>query len=272
MKIQEKYDTSEKGISSNYMYLGGQYNQILFINYDDYFSYLERLANINDSSSSSNNKKKRNNLLNILSMLHIWNFSIDLDYELWSFFKLAQPLFEFNPVLIGLNSVYSVILSHEDTIDENISNDIFSEHVKYFVKNYILNPNPKVKKDMFTNRNILIESQRGYLVGLKNFTISDNLSHLIHLTLFGGLISLLGFKDNQNLSELIYKEKKVLKILSVKNYIKYTSFQMLQRFMFENNDNILLADKNYLLYDYIKSECSIMLKEKENQGKDNKIV
>ena len=33
MKIQEKYDTSEKGVSSNYMFLGGQYNQILYINY-----------------------------------------------------------------------------------------------------------------------------------------------------------------------------------------------------------------------------------------------
>ena len=276
MKIQEKYDTSEKGVSSNYMFLGGQYNQILYINYEDYFSHLERLANIKDSTSSSSNnnhnKKKRSNLLNILSLLHIWNFSLDLDFELWRYFKLAQPIFEFNPVLIGLNSVYSVILSNESTIDENISNDIFSEHVKYFVKNYVSVPNPKLKKDTFTNRNLLIESQRGYLVGLKNFAVSENLSHLIHLTLFGGFISLLGFKENQNLAELIYKEKKVLKILTVKNFIKYTSFQMLQRFMFENNDNILLADKNYLLLDYMKSECGMMIKEMENKAKDNKIV
>ena len=270
-KIQEKYDISEKGISSNYMFLGGQFNQILLINYDDYFNYLERLVSINDSSSSSNNnKKKRNNLLNILSLFHIWNFSLDLDYDLWNSFRLAQPLFDFNPVLIGLNSVYSVILSKESTIDENISNDKFSEHVKYFVKNYVLDPNPKPKRDMFTNRNLLIESQRGYLVGLKNFTVSDNLSHLIHLTLFGGFISLLGFKDNQNLAEFIHKEKKVLKILTLKNFIKYTSFNMLQRFMFENNDNILLADKNYLLLDYIKNEVSIMNKEMESNAKDNK--
>ena len=45
---------------------------------------------------------------------------------------------------------------------------------------------------------------------------------------------------------------------------------MLQRFMFESNDNILLSDKNYLLLDYLKNECSIMLKEKDN--KDNKII
>ena len=274
-KIQEKYDTSEKGISSNYMDLGGQYNQIILINCDDYFSYLERLVNMIDSSGSSNNKKKRNNLLNILSLFHIWNFSLDLDYDLWNTFRLAQPLFDFNPVLIGLNSVYSVILCNESTIDENISNDIFSEHVKYFMKNYVQDPNPKPKRDMFTNRNLLIESQRGYLVGLKNFTVSDNLSHLIHLTLFGGFISLLGLKDNQNLAEFIHKEKKVLKILTLKNFIKYTSFSMLQRFMFENNDNILLADKNYLLLDYIKNECSIMIKEmdnKEKDKKDNKII
>ena len=275
MKIQEKYDTSERGISSSYMYLGGQYNQILLINNDDYFLYLERLANINDSSNSSNNKKKRDNLLNILSLLHIWNFSLDLDYDLWASYKLVQPLFDFNPVLVGLNSVYSVILSNESSIDENISNDSFSEHVKYFIKNYVLDPNPKPKKDMFTNRNLLIESQRGYLVGLKNFTVSDNLSHLIHLVIFGGFISLLGFKDNQNLVEFIHKEKKVLKILTLKSYIRYTSFQMLQRFMFENNDNIMLADKNYLLLDFIKNECSIMIKEQDNKDKDkdkNKII
>lgn len=271
MKIQGKYDTSEQGILSSYMFLGGQYNQILLINNEDYISSLERLANVNDSSS--NNKKKRNNLLNILSLLHIWNFSLDLDYDLWSSFRLAQPIFDFNPVLIGLNSVYSVILCNESAIDENISNDKFSEHVKYFVKNYVTDPNPKPKKDMFTNRNVLIESQRGYLVGLKNFTISENLSHLIHLILFGGFISLLGFKDNQNLSEFIHKEKKVLKILTLKSFIRYTSFQMLQKFMFENNNDILLADKNYLLLDYIKNECSIMLKEKENKDdKDKKIV
>ena len=274
MKIQEKYDTSEKGVSSTYMYLGGQYNHILLINNDEYFSFLERQANINDSSTEvSKNKKKRNNLLNILSLLHIWNFSLDLDYDLWTTFRLAQPLFDFNPVLIGLNSVFTVILCNESTIDENISKDIFSEHVKYFVKNYVKDPNPKPKKDIFTNRNLLIESQRGYLVGLKNYTISDNLSHLLHLILFGGFISLLGFKDNHNLAEYIHKEKKVLKILTSKNFIRYTSFQMLQKFMFENNDNILLTDKNYLLLDFIKNECNVMAKEQENKdNKDNKIV
>ena len=272
MKIQGKYDTSEQGILSSYMFLGGQYNQILLINNEDYISSLERLANVNDSSNnSSNNKKKRNNLLNILSLLHIWNFSLDLDYDLWCSFRLAQPIFDFNPVLIGLNSVYSVILCNESSIDENISNDKFSEHVKYFVKNYVLDPNPKPKKDMFTNRNLLIESQRGYLVGLKNYTISENLSHLLHLILFSGFISLLGFKDNQNLAEFIHKEKKVLKILTLKSFIRYTSFQMLQKFMFENNDDILLADKNYLLLDYIKNEYSVMLKEKENKD-DKKII
>ena len=261
MKMQEKYDTSERGISSNYIYLGGQYNQILLINYEDYFSYLERFANL--SENNSNNKKKRENLLNILSLFHIWNFSLDLDYEIWVLFKLAQPIFDFHPILIGLNSVYSVILSDENNIDENISNDQFSDHVKYFMKNYILDPKPKPKKDMFTNRNLLIESQKGYLVGLKNFKFSENLSHLLHLTLFGGLISLLGFKDNQYLAEFIHKEKKVLKILTTKKEIKYTCFDMLQKFMFENNDDILLTNKDYLLLDYIGNEYNMMIKEQE---------
>ena len=263
MKMQEKYDTSEKGISSNYIHFGGQYNQILLINYEDYFSYLERFANLSDISNntSASKNKKRETLLNILSLFHIFNFSLDLDYEIWFHFKLAQPIFDFHPILIGLNSVYSVILCDESDIDENISNDQFSEHVKYFMKNYILVPKPNPKKDLFTNRNLLIETQKGYLVGLKHYNFSNNLSHLTHLTLFGGLISLLGFKDNQNLSEYIYKEKKVLKILTTKKEIKYTCFDMLQKFMFENNDDILLTNKDYLLLDYIGSEYNIMVKE-----------
>ena len=261
MKMPDKNDTSEKGISSNYMYLGGQYNQILLINYEDYFTNLEKFSNISDNNT--NNKKKRENLLNILSLFHIWNFSLDLDYEIWRLFRLAQPIFDFHPILIGLSSVYSVILSDENDIDEKISNDQFSEHVKYFMKNYILDPKPKPKKDLFTNRNLLIESQKGYLVGLKNFNFSENLSHLLHLTLFGGLISLLGFKDNQFLTEFIHKEKKVLKILTTKREIKYTCFDMLQKFMFEENDDILLTNKDYLLLDYIGNEYNIMIKDKE---------
>ena len=268
MKMQEKYDTSEKGISSNYIHFGGQYNQILLINYEDYFSYLERYANLNDNTN--NNKKKRDTLLNLLSLFHIWNFSLDLDFDIWRLFRLAQPIFDFHPILIGLNSVYSIILSDENEIDEKISNDQFSDHVKYFLKNYILDPQPKPKKDMFTNRNFLIDTQKGYLVGLKNFKISQNLSHLLHLTLFGGLISLLGFKDNQLLAEFIHREKKVLKILTTKSEIKYTSFDMLQKFMFENNDDILLTNKDYLLLDFIGNEYNIMIKEKE-KNKNNKI-
>ena len=272
MKMQEKYDVSEKGIASNYMHFGGQYNQILLINFEDYFSFLEKYANLNDTSATSNsnqknsnnNKKKRENLLNILSLFHIWNFSLDLDYEIWKLFRLTQPIFDFHPILIGLNSVYSVILCDENVIDEKISNDQFSEHVKYFMKNYILDPSPKPKRDMFTNRNLLIESQKGYLVGLKNFKVSENLSHLLHLSLFGGLISLLGFKDNNYLAEFIHKEKKVLKILTTKNEIKYSSFEMLQKFMFENNDDVLLTNKDYLLLDYLQNEYNKIKKNEKN--------
>ena len=56
MKMQEKYDISEKGISSNYIHMGGQYNQILLINFDEYFSYLEMYANLKDNKS----EKKKN--------------------------------------------------------------------------------------------------------------------------------------------------------------------------------------------------------------------
>ena len=266
MKMQEKYDTSEKGISSNYIYFGGQYNQILLINFEDYFSYLERFAYLNDYKISDT-KKKRENLLNILSLFHIWNFSLDLDYDIWRLFRLAQPIFDFHPILIGLNSVYSIILSDENIIDEKTSKDQFSEHIKYFIKNYILDPNPKPKKDMFTNRNYLIETQKEYLVGLKNYRFSENLSHLLHLALFGGLISLLGFKDNQFLANFIHKEKKVLKILATKSEIKYSSFEMFQKFMFENNDDILLTNKDYLLLDYIGNEYNIMIKQKEAKNK-----
>ena len=270
MKMQEKYDTSEKGISSNYIHMGGQYNQILLINFDEYFSYLEMYANLKDDKSEK--KKTRENLINILSLFHIWNFTLELDHEIWSEFRLAQPIFDFHPILIGLNSVYSIILCDECEIDEKISNDSFSDHLKYFIKNYISVPQPNHKKDVFTNRNALIDSQKGYLVGLKNYSFSDNLSHLLHLALFGGLIALLGFKDNKFLTEFIHKEKKVLKILTTKNEIKYTSFDILQKFMFENNDNILLTNKDYLLLDYIGNEYNAMIKERDKNKKENKNV
>ena len=100
-----------------------------------------------------------------------------------------------------------------------MNRDQFSEHVKYYIKNYINEPKPKPQKDHFTNRNFLIESQKGYLLGLKNYKVSENLSHLLHLSLFGGLISLFGFKENNKFAEFIHKEKKVLKmnLLLLKN-------------------------------------------------------
>ena len=44
------------------------------------------------------------------------------------------------------------------------------------------------QKNLFLDKNMLIENQQGYLVNLKNYQISSNLSHNMNIGLFGSLI------------------------------------------------------------------------------------
>ena len=68
------------------------------------------------------------------------------------------------------------------------------------------------KKELFTDKGQLLESHQGYLVNLKNYKRSTNLSHLLHLGLFGSLIAFLGFEENPHLCDFIENEKKIMKI------------------------------------------------------------
>ena len=79
------------------------------------------------------------------------------------------------------------------------------------------------------DKNLLLESHQGYLVNIKNYKMSKNQSHLIHIGLFGSLIGLLGFNENLKLCDFIENEKKILKILTVKRQIEYSNFEILNR-------------------------------------------
>ena len=77
--LQDRYKSSEDGICNNYMNFGEQYCQNFTLNYEDYFSYIESKVRQQQTVSNS---VFRSNYYNFISLFHIWNFNIDLDYTL----------------------------------------------------------------------------------------------------------------------------------------------------------------------------------------------
>ena len=260
MKIIDRYDSTTKGILGNYMKIGEQYNEFISINFEEYFSYLEKkMHELKDTKNVF-----RINYFNIVSLLHIWNFGIELDAFLYSHYKLYQPIFDFFPMIIGVDSSCSISLLDEAKIDENLNFSFkFSDHFKYFTENMkrILTTKEK-KKELFTDKGQLLESHQGYLVNLKNYKRSTNLSHLLHLGLFGSLIAFLGFEENPHLCDFIENEKKIMKISTTKRQIEYSNFEMFHNFMYENSDDLTLANKDFLLPDYLSMEYNIVTKNK----------
>ena len=264
--LQDRYKSSEDGICNNYMNFGEQYCQNFTLNYEDYFSYIESKVKQQQTVSNS---VFRSNYYNFISLFHIWNFNIDLDYTLNAMYKLFQPIFDFYPILIGIDSTCSIILKEER---KNVYlNTKFSEHFKFF-KQYISNKKYEKKnnnnmkqsqqKSLFLDKNMLIENQQGYLVNLKNYQISSNLSHHMHIGLFGSLISLLGYVDNKRLCDFIDIEKKIMRTLTIKTQIKYSNLNMFHNFMYENNDDLTSTNKDLLLYDYLQFQYHIASKDR----------
>jgi hypothetical protein len=261
MKIQRKYDTNDHGISGHYMHIGGQYNEFISLNFNDYFSYLENVV------YEQQNKKEifRTNYFNFISLFRIWNFALDLDERLYQNYRLYQPIFEFFPILMGADSSCSLLLQEEAKVEENINfNFKFCDHFNYFVTHQKNISKEKDKKDLFFDKNLLIESQPGYLVNFKFYKVSQNLSHLFHVALFGSLVALLGFEDNEKLQMLIENEKKNLKILTTKKHIEYSNFEMFHNFMYELNEDITLANKDILLVDYLSMEYNLATRHKQD--------
>ena len=266
MKIQDRYgELTDNGITLEYLYLGKQYSQMIMFNYEDYFLFLEKKTKENKLSKNI----FRTNYYNFISLFHIWNFNIDLDYTLNTMYKLFQPILDFYPILIGIDSTCSIILKEER---KNVYlNTKFSEHFKFF-KQYISNKKYEKKnnnnmkqsqqKSLFLDKNMLIENQQGYLVNLKNYQISSNLSHHMHIGLFGSLISLLGYVDNKRLCDFIDIEKKIMKTLTIKTQIKYSNLNMFHNFMYEDNDDLTSTNKDLLLYDYLQFQFHISTKDR----------
>ena len=262
--LQDKYKSSEDGICNNYMYYGEQYCQNFTLNYEDYFNYIENKVRQQQNISNS---VFRNNYYNFISLFHIWNFNIDLDYTLNTMYKLFQPILDFYPILIGVDSTCSIILKEER---KNVYlNTKFNEHFNFF-KEYIITKTKEKKnsnktnqqKSLFLDKNMLIENQQGYLVNLKNYQISTNLSHHMHIGLFGSLIALLGYVDNKRLCDFIDIEKKIMKTLTIKTQIKYSNLNMFHNFMYEDNDDLTSTNKDLLLYDYLQFQFHISTKDR----------
>ena len=262
--IYNNHINFEEGIINNYMNFGGQFCQNIILNYDNYFSYIEKQVNKQQNITKSSS---RINYYNFISLFHIWNFNLDLDYTLYDMYKLLQPIFDFYPILIGIDSTCSILLKEEKrNIYLNIN---FNEHFNFF-KEYITlknkekknNNKPNQQKNLFLDKNMLIENQQGYLVNLKSYQISTNLSHLMHIALFGSLISLLGFNKNKRLCDFIEIEKKIMRTLTIKRQIKFSNLKMFYYFMYENNDNLISTNKDLLLYDFFQYQCHIALKDK----------
>ena len=263
MKLQDCSDYEKCGISENYLKVGGQYAEFISFNFEEYFNYIEKKIKEQKNIST----KFRTNYFNFLSLFHIWNFSLEIDTYLYLQLKLFQPIFDFSPILLGVDSNLSIILTEEANIDVGVDfNYKFSDHFQYF-NVYWKDPKrdkQKNKQDLFLNKNLLLESQQGYLVNLKNYKVSQALSHLLHLGLFGSLIALLGFNSNNKFCETIDSLKRLMKVLAVRKEIEYSNFEMFSAFMFDNNEDLTMTNKDLLLNDYLSMEYSNAAKNKNN--------
>ena len=263
MKIMDQYDTSTKGIICNFLDIGCEVNEFISLNFEDYFEYIEKKVTEMKGASTP----FRINYFNYISLFHIWNFALDHDAYLYHTYRLYQPIFDVYPMMIGVDATCSLSLIDEAKIEENLNfNFKFCDHFTYFTQNLKIfhKEKEKLKKDLFMDKNLLLESHQGYLVNIKNYKMSKNQSHLIHIGLFGSLIGLLGFNENQKLCDFIDNEKKILKILTVKRQIEYSNFEMFHNFMYESSDDLLLANKDFLLPDYLNMEYNIATKNKSD--------
>ena len=266
MKIQDRYgELTDNGITLEYLYLGKQYSQMIMFNYEDYFLFLEKKTKENKLSKNI----FRTNYYNFISLFYLWNFHLDLDVFFYHNFKLCQPIFDFYPLLIGIDSSCSLLLVDEKKVEKNFNfSKNFSNHFNYFLnyskleeKDRIIFKNKNIK-NLFFDRVQLLETQQCFLVNLKNYKGSNSLSHHLNLILYGGLISILGFDENKNFCINIGKEKYIMNIIAKNNKIFYTNFYMLHNFMYENNETLLTTNKDLLLYDYLEMQYNIVSKNK----------
>jgi hypothetical protein len=247
MDVKSVFTNNMFGVDSVILDIGNQNNEILCLNLEDYFIYIEKM--IHNIKISTDLFTHRINYFNFISLFYIWNLSIDQDVLMIELLKIYQPIFEFNIVLFGAESGISMLLTEQLESDGD-----FADHLDFF-KNYQTLPEDSRKEmkdeEKFCNKKYIINRQPGYLTGLKNYRVSSNTSHFVNLSLFGSLIAVLGYDESNDICKLISTEKLLVTSLSQQKYIRFTNLGILDRFMYDCIDNISITNKDLILIDYL---------------------
>lgn len=253
----EKGTLKNQGVDTMVLILGNQSLECLDLHLDDFIQFIKN--NCESFKSSNHIISQKFNYLNLLSLLRIWNLSVDHDANILKYLKISQPIFDFNVILKGDNNTLTLQIAEESEID-----GFLNEHFKFF-KEYIMSNENKKKvfnEDKYFDKRYLITYQKGYLVNYKNFIISSNITHLLYLALYSCLISFLGFQEFEFIQKLIIKEKNLMKILYHKKLIKFTNLFIIKRFFNENLEDINLANKELILLDFLYDKNRINLVDK----------
>ncbi len=245
-KFYEKTNIKIQGVDTMLLLIGNQSLECLDLQIDEYIQYIDR--KVEKSKNTQHIISQKINYLNFISLFRIWNLSVDQDSNILNFLKIFQPIFDFSIILKGENNALTLNLSQESDIDGYLN-----EHFEYFKEYTHSNQDKKriSKDDKYFDKRYLVSYQKGYLVNYKNFCISSKISHLLNLTFYSSLISILGFQESALISKLIVSENNLMKNLSQKKFIKFTNFFSINKFFFEEFDDLNLANKNLILFDYL---------------------
>ncbi len=261
-KINDRYDNNTYGLESSYFCIGGQKNQYIHLNLEDYLLAIERLVHDGKNKNLNDNI----NAYNLISLLHIWNLSLDLDEKLMNYFKFSQPIFEINYILQGCDSAMSIILNCEAETDGD-----FIGHRNFFQEFLKADEEQKklMKTEKFCNKSYLIKNQIGYLTNFKNYHVSSRLSHNINLTLFGSMIAILGFEEMNDLCRIISSEKSLIRNLTSQNFSLMTCLSCVNKFYFDFVDDITITNKDILLIDHLYLKYH-KIKDTNSESKNSK--
>ena len=231
---ENEFNSFENGIGQTQLIFGNQNSQILLINFDEYFKFIEK--NIEIFGGNTSKYIHRINYFNFISIFHFWSILIENDFTLFNEFKIFQPIFEFLPILIGINSTFSIILNNENY--ECDFNNEFKNHFEFFSEFISLNENEKQKKkknisNLFFNVSLILNKYSNFLCNFNNFKFSNSLSNYFLIGFFGSLISTLAEKqNNEKISFCLKEEKNILIKMNQKKIIKFSNFILNYDFFF----------------------------------------
>lgn len=240
--------SSSFGVDSLMMNIGNQMNQLLEINFEDFFLFLERVYH--EMKFKNTFLVDKHNIFNLLSLMRIWNISIDQDILFLENFKIFHPIFDFNIVLYGCESSLTIILNEE----AEVSGGTFATHYNILKREYLPGDDKKRKeirdREKIFDKRHAVNHQSGYCVNFKNYCISGDVSHMLNIIYFGSLVSILGYEEGEHLTKMISMDKLLLRSLSMQSYIKFSNLNMLQFYIFDGIDSTTIADKDIIVIDY----------------------